>query len=330
MIIPSTINSTSFNFSSFVNYDPTRILLEYDSFLTDNAIQLTRNATTGSVGRATYSNPIRNWDLDFETQFSFVIETANDTESGHGDGITFFLAPFRSKISPESGGGFLGLMSADLDGKSTTEIVAVEFDTFQNQWDPSPNHVGININSITSVASMSLDTNSTKYGAIAHASISYNSSMKNLSVTLIYDHPGFGMNSKFLHHIVDLAGVLPEWITVGFSAASTGRTFDHHKILSWKFNSSFKRRKGINTGLVVGLVIGLSVLGPGLAFAVLIWWKKRGIPRNYEHHTVINLLRFETPLPRLPLELPTPVYLTTPNVPNLPSLAGLTNTLAGR
>ncbi|KAI3859227.1 hypothetical protein MKX03_034631 [Papaver bracteatum] len=244
LIIPSTTYSISFNFSSFLDYDPPPIHLEYDSFLADNAIQLTRNATTGSVGRATYSEPVQIWDsttgslADFETQFSFTTEAVNDNEFGHGDGITFFLAPFRYKIPPESGGGFLGLMSADLARESTTEIVAVEFDTFQNPWDPSPNHVGININSIKSVASESLDTNSMRNGSIAHASISYNSAMKNLSVTLSYDHPGFSMNSKFLHHIIDLAGVLPERIRVGFSGASTGTTFDHHKILSWQFNST--------------------------------------------------------------------------------------------
>ncbi|XP_026390986.1 L-type lectin-domain containing receptor kinase IX.1-like [Papaver somniferum] len=46
---------------------------------------------------------------------------------------------------------------------------------------------------------------------------------------------------------------------------------------------------------------------------------------------VINVLKFESPLPMLPLELP-PVYLTTavPSGPRSPSLTSLTDTLTGR
>ncbi|MCL7026716.1 hypothetical protein MKW94_028021 [Papaver nudicaule] len=46
---------------------------------------------------------------------------------------------------------------------------------------------------------------------------------------------------------------------------------------------------------------------------------------------VINVLKFESPLPVLPLELPTPVYLSAlPAIPDLLSVGGLTNTLNGR
>ncbi|KAI3847194.1 hypothetical protein MKX03_033301, partial [Papaver bracteatum] len=225
--IASTTDSISFTFPSSPNKDKELIHLQGDSILANNAIQLTKSATNGSVGRATYSKPIQIWHAnpkkvaDFVTHFSFVINTINDTNSSHVDGITFFLMPYGSEIPPDSGGGYLGLMSSNVTQKNL-QIVAVEFDTYQDLWDPSSDHVGIDINnSIISVAEESLYTNSMNNGAIANASVSYNSTTKNLNVTLTYNHSS-GSISASLYHNVDLSSVLPENISVGFSAASTG------------------------------------------------------------------------------------------------------------
>ena len=42
--------------------------------------------------------------------------------------------------------------------------------------------------------------------------------------------------------IVDLRTVLPEWVNVGFSAA-TGEFNQSHAILSWSFNSSLREEE---------------------------------------------------------------------------------------
>lgn len=94
--LPSPTNSTSFEFSNFPTDDP-RIRLENDSVLADNAITL-----YGNVGRASYREPIQLWDAstgkltDFETRFSFIIMFPDYISFCQG--ITFFLAPFGSKI----------------------------------------------------------------------------------------------------------------------------------------------------------------------------------------------------------------------------------------
>ena len=66
--------------------------------------------------------------------------------------------------------------------------MVVEFDTFQNHWDPnSDDHAGINVNSIASVASV-MWRSIIKNGTIANAWVSYNSSTRTLSVYVTYSN----------------------------------------------------------------------------------------------------------------------------------------------
>lgn len=113
-----------------------------------------------STGRVSYYRPVRLWDAkagqlsDFITHFSFIMEALDP--KNYGDGIAFYLSPFESNVPDNSSGGCLALFSEDLDfNTSANQIVAVEFDSFNNSWDPSPYHVGIVVNSIVSVANVS-------------------------------------------------------------------------------------------------------------------------------------------------------------------------------
>jgi hypothetical protein len=62
-------------------------------------------------------------------------------------------------------------------------MVAVEFDTYQDQWDPSDNHVGINVNSIVSKTNRTWNNPLTS-GDIYNATISYDGISKDLNVAL--------------------------------------------------------------------------------------------------------------------------------------------------
>ncbi|KAF8406123.1 hypothetical protein HHK36_008203 [Tetracentron sinense] len=227
----------------------------------DGVIQLTKNrANSGRLidrsGRAVFSEVVQLWDsatgtvADFNTHFSFKMMMLNPPFGG--DGLAFFLAP----------------------------NVAVEFDTYQNeQWDPSDNHVGINVNSIQSVTNLTWDR-SMHNASIVDVWISYNSSTKNLSVFLTsLDNPISSGNSR-LSYQVDLMKYLPEQVTIGFSA-STGWQTQIHNILSWEFNStefplkSENGEGGMDTVLVVGLAVGGFVLISGVGLVLLLWWKKR-------------------------------------------------------
>ena len=253
-------NSLFFNFTSF-QPNMAGIFFQGDAF-PNGVLQLTRNeaigSLTSSVGRASYAEPVQLWEAktgrltDFTTHFSFTIQAVNT--SLYGDGISFFIAPLETEIPRNSTGGLLGLFSRETAfNKSANSIVAVEFDSFQNQWDPSSDHVGINVNSIDSAANVTWKS-SIKDGRRANAWVSYNSASKNLSVFLTYaNNPIFSGNSS-LSHRVDLREILPEKVRIGFSAA-TGRWVEIHNIHSWSFNSTLEAadEKGESK---VGLIIG--------------------------------------------------------------------------
>ncbi|KAL4581040.1 hypothetical protein LXL04_017247 [Taraxacum kok-saghyz] len=237
--ITSTGLKTPENFS-------TDITITGDGYISDDGIQVTtdKNETAKSYrqGRATYIRPLHLWDItsgglaSFTTYFSFVIDS--DSEAYYGDGLTFFLAENNSEISA---GSSMGLPITN--SRSTHPFIAVEFDTFANpEWDPrnSSNdligdHVGISINSLTSVASQKWYSNVIG-GGVCQAWIKYDSLSKNLSVSFT----GFQNNiivRQELHYIIDLKVVLPEWVIFGFSAA-TGNAFQKNTVKSWGFNSS--------------------------------------------------------------------------------------------
>ncbi|KAM1474838.1 hypothetical protein ACFX2I_030804 [Malus domestica] len=89
---------------------------------------------------------------DFTTHFTFMID------SGHADGMVFFIAPSGSLLNISAGGGgHLGLPVEEQPGDTTRTLypfVAVEFDIYRNEQpairDPVGDHVGIDINSLKS------------------------------------------------------------------------------------------------------------------------------------------------------------------------------------
>ncbi|KAI3992879.1 hypothetical protein MKX01_034229 [Papaver californicum] len=290
IIHSSSSYSTSFDFPKFPP-NVSKIQFQNDTFWSsNNSIELTKTGDDG-VGWATYSEPIQLWNAttgelaDFNTHFSFIIACP---EGGNcGDGLAFFLAPFGRKLPPDSSGGSLGLLDRAVAGLNLTsnKVVAVEFDTWMNDgWDPSPDHVGINVNSLKSVATVPLENRSMKDGRIANAWVTYNSATNNLSVYLTYDDNPVFNGRAILYYIVDLSKVLPEQIMVGFSAA-IGGSVETHKLLSWQFNSTLEvqkieeiseGKKNSKIGLIVGLIVGLLAVGCGFGFALFIWLKKRG------------------------------------------------------
>lgn len=276
-------DSISFDFERFEpNMDG--MVFQGDAYPASGVIQVTKNQRDGnltrSVGRASYALPIPIWDRksgklsDFSTHFSFTINALNS--SLYGDGLAFFLAPFHAGIPPNSSAGYLGLFRNTTESPdpnpAKNQIVAVEFDTFQDDWDPSSDHVGIDINSIESVKHVNWRS-SIKTGAVANAWVTYNSATRNLSVFLTYaNNPVFSGNST-VSCIVDLSKVLPAMVQIGFSAA-TGEWTELHTILSWSFSSSLDTKKPkrlLIAFLSVGMILfSVSVLG----LLLFIRWRK--------------------------------------------------------
>lgn len=236
------VSSTSFKFDTFQS-STKDITLQGDAFITSNgSLQLTE-IVQNRAGRASYAAPVRLWDSQtgklawFTTTFSFEVGPASP--GLFGDGISFFVAPFSSYIPYNSSGGFLGLFSAETALNAyKNQIVAVEFDTYGNPWDPVSQHMGIDINSIASATTVALPSVNVQSGLPAFATVNYEPNEKNLSVVLTYPQSRVNGTTTTLSFLVDLRTILPEWVRVGFSGA-TGYLVEQHKILSWTFNSSF-------------------------------------------------------------------------------------------
>ncbi|KAJ8637535.1 hypothetical protein MRB53_011802 [Persea americana] len=313
-LLPSA-HSINFNFTKFERDYPVEVNYSSDADPSDGVLDLTKNKAgeylNGSIGRAIYKNRIPIWDSQtgnlthFNTQFSFIIHCLN--QSLPGDGFTFFLSPNVSTNTIPSyvSGGNLGIYSDSNASDPKNQIVAVEFDTYPNPWDPSSPHVGININSRVSETTSDLWINSTDKVS-GKASVSYSASTKNLSVFLSYDdNPGFGV-VPLLIHTVDLREILPEWVYVGFSA-TTGVAIELHRIRSWEFNSSLeiaeakvnstvvndngvpKKDDRKMTGLIAGLVVCGVVSCAGLGGLLLFGLKKKRDRRRKEEGVAFDV-----------------------------------------
>ncbi|CAJ1940315.1 unnamed protein product [Sphenostylis stenocarpa] len=230
-------SDTSFEFPTFSGpYSKTLLTFQGDASLSKGVIHLTKIqdgiVVPKSAGRATYALPVRLWDAQtgkvasFTTTFSFNMSFGRNT----ADGISFFLAPFESTLPVNSFGGYLGLFDHRFALRNTdhNQIVAVEFDMHQNAWDPGFPHVGIDVNSISSVATSQWKND---YGVLtAVVTVTYDAVSQSLKVVVV--------NGPTISHVIDLKTVLPEWVSVGFSGA-TGLLTEVHQIQSWTFSSSF-------------------------------------------------------------------------------------------
>ncbi|KAJ9550465.1 hypothetical protein OSB04_014510 [Centaurea solstitialis] len=220
------------------------IVTEDDAYISSSGIQLTPDEIgdrTQKAGRATYVQPLHLWNnatgelASFATNFSFVIDSRQDTN--YGDGLAFFLAENNSVIS---GGGAMGLPIDPDTVVATNRFVAVEFDTYENPWDPKVgDHVGVTISNLTgqslaSVRSQEWLSNVTG-GADCEARVTYDSLSMNLSVSFTGFRNNTTIRQDGLYYTVDLRDVLPERVIFGFSAA-TGASFQKNNVRSWIFS----------------------------------------------------------------------------------------------
>ncbi|XP_059438926.1 L-type lectin-domain containing receptor kinase IX.1-like [Corylus avellana] len=281
-LLPSA-NSVSFKISRFEPH-ASNIQCHGEAVPSDGAIVLNNPHTGFTVGWATYAERVPLWDSntgnisDFTTHFTFSIDTLGREDSN--DGLAFFLAPAGIEIPPNSRGGYLGLFNiTTAPDSSLNQIVFVEFDSASNpEWDPPFEHVGININSLESAVSTPWNA-SLHSGDTAGVWISYTASTKNLSVSWSYKKTSSSLEDTSLSHLIDLSKVLPEYVTIGFSA-SAAVPAEKHTLLSWEFNSTLdvkekSGKKAKNIRLIVGLTGGILIAGLIVAFAIFLRHKQK-------------------------------------------------------
>ncbi|KAF5206190.1 L-type lectin-domain containing receptor kinase IX.1 [Thalictrum thalictroides] len=321
LLVVSFVKTTSFKYSSFTSNSP-KIYLQGNASIGDGVIDLTTNridkSRNFSIGRALYEDPVHLYDVttgkvaDFITHFKFNIIVPKD-QSYHADGLAFFLIPNGSDIPPYTNlsGGYLGLFSETSKyNVSEHPVVAIEFDTYTNGWDPLGDHVGIDINSINSTVTYSTSVTQ----SIKNVWVRYNSSAKELSVYFADVEDAVMEGNLILSHDLNLRDVLPEWVSVGFSA-TTGTAYQLHQILSWEFNSTdfdFPSRvyepspsptysispknftsstgpKKANIKLLISLVVCGSFFVLGVSLILFVWRKKSKNGKKDEEDTISDI-----------------------------------------
>ncbi|XVF35588.1 hypothetical protein REPUB_Repub18cG0159000 [Reevesia pubescens] len=109
------------------------------------------------VVRVLFHHPVVAWPASISTTSTVRISPfPNSTVSG--DGMAFIIAQDNRSSPPSSIGSYHGIMDPSTQG-GVVQQLAVELDTYKNEWDPDSNHIGIDTVSIISpVAAKSFNT----------------------------------------------------------------------------------------------------------------------------------------------------------------------------
>ncbi|KAK7363046.1 hypothetical protein VNO77_05175 [Canavalia gladiata] len=289
LIIPFANGETvsfSYNFSN--PDDVKQVKPEGNFCISDSGIQLAvdpNSTQIGSVGRVTSPKLIHLWNKtsnelkNFTTFFYFTLFSSRTP----GEGLTFFLAnPNLINVNDTTklGGGGIGIGLVDNQTLLQTEysFVAVEFDTFANQWDPKDAHVGVNVNSMKSDIAVKWFTHASSRPY--RCSIEYNSGDNYLTVNFTgYRLGGVGVTQHFSYQI-NLRDYLEEWVVVGLSAATGNGSDEQHTLLSWSFNKT-EPTNAVHTGkswltikfLLEGIGIGLALCVSLVGLVCVLLWK---------------------------------------------------------
>lgn len=246
LIHNSCAQTTEFEFSTLTL---TNLTLLGDAHLKNGTVSLSRElgVPTSSAGRALYNRPVRFLDpytkvsASFKTSFSFSVTNVGPGPNpvSIGDGLAFVIAPDDHTVG--SSGGYLGVMSPTGLNQSPPTLlntIAVEFDTFLDVefHDPNGNHVGLDINNMTSIevadlGSIFIDMTS---GDLITAWIEYDNTAEILNVSMSYTN--LKPPEPILSYGIDLSRYLNEFMYVGFSA-STGGSTEIHDVERWSFSS---------------------------------------------------------------------------------------------
>ncbi|CAL5386621.1 unnamed protein product [Camellia sinensis] len=211
-------------------------------------LQLT-NTSEKQSGHAFYQLPIKFNDslpqtLSFSTNFVFIMVPEN-TANGHG--IAFTISP-STNFTGAFTTYFLGLLNSTNNGLASNHLLAIELDTNKNEQfnDIDNNHVGIDVNSLTSIDSVTASYYSSREGKNKTLQlisgnpkqvwIDYDGVENLLNVTLA-PIPSPKPNRPLLSTSIDLSPILLDSMYVGFSS-STGEAATNHYILGWSFNKS--------------------------------------------------------------------------------------------
>ncbi|XP_051177533.1 L-type lectin-domain containing receptor kinase SIT2 [Lolium perenne] len=239
-------DNQQFVYSGFANANLT---LDGTASVTPRGLLELTNGTAMSMGHAFYPAPLHIADSpngivqSFSASFVFGIISIYDLLSSHG--LTMLVAPNKdfTKATPVQ---YLGLVNGSNNGNGTNHIFAVELDTWKNSefGDINNNHIGVDINSLSSVQSHPAGFFHDQNGTFKNLTLS---SQEAMQVWVDYDREKtqidvtmapLDMSTKPRRPTVstryNLSAVLKDVAYIGFSS-STGKINTRHYVLGWSF-----------------------------------------------------------------------------------------------
>ncbi|KAL3531792.1 hypothetical protein ACH5RR_005313 [Cinchona calisaya] len=255
---------------TYNGFRSTNMSLDGIAEVTPNGLLKLTNATKQEKGHAFFPNPVKfknsanSSAFSFSTTFVFAIVSEYPTLSGHG--IAFVIAPTRG-LPGALPSQYLGLFSKTNSGNDNNHVAAVELDTIQSSEfnDINDNHVGIDINGLTSKQANPAGYYPNNNGLFQNLTlisgktmqvwVDYSGITKQINVTLAPIHSG-KPNRPLLSLSYDLSPILNQTMYIGFSS-STGSVLTSHYVLGWSF-----KMNGVAQGLDLSRLPKLPRVGP--------------------------------------------------------------------
>lgn len=198
----------------------------------------------------------------FSAVFQFRITSPGGIDDGiaaGADGLAFVIQ--------RAGAAQIGSFGAGIGYGGISNSLAVEFDTFRNNYDPDSNHIGINTGgNMTSLATVPI-ANAFDNGTIKTVWVDYNGSTLEVRISDGMTRPTGEADLAYNVNLTSVLGGSSAYI--GFTGA-TGSAFGNHEVLNFAFSDTFQ-----SNGLAVPEPSTYALMGLGLVAIGWSVWRRR-------------------------------------------------------
>lgn len=233
---PAQAQLVNINYPNFNN--TAGLTLNGDATALNNGVdpnQVIRLAEISSFSSGSVFSSAQINAAEFNTRFQFRIENGggitDDSSEGGADGLAFIIQNVSNS---------LGASGAGIGYQGVTDSVAVEFDTFDNSFDPDTNHVGIGVNGNIDTPPADTVFVSERFDNNKLWTVWVDYDGANLEVRA--NTTGSRPTATLLTKNIDIGSTISSVdgkAFLGFSGA-TGAAFGNHDLVSWQYRSEFQ------------------------------------------------------------------------------------------